>query len=109
MVRKGKETYIGIAYYPSDISQTLNQQYRGKTHGSSDEEPLELVIVEHDASSGTTISEEHYDDSTVTDITEDSDSDGDAHSQEATDMEADGTETESVIRSASTVSREDSQ
>ncbi|CAG2188330.1 unnamed protein product [Mytilus edulis] len=76
---------------------------------SSDEEPLELVIVEHDASSDTTITEEQHDDSTVTDTTEDSDSDGDAHSQEATDMEAEGTETESVIRSASTVSSEDSQ
>lgn len=75
---------------------------------SSDEEPLELVIVEHDASSDTTITEEQHDDSTVTDTTEDSDSDGDAHSQEATDMEAEGTETESVIRSASTVSSEDS-
>ncbi|CAG2226334.1 BTBD3_6 [Mytilus edulis] len=70
---------------------------------SSDEEPLELVIVKHDASSDTTITEEQHDDSTVTDKTEDSDSDGDAHSQEATDMEAEGTETESVIRSASTV------
>ncbi|VDI12622.1 Hypothetical predicted protein [Mytilus galloprovincialis] len=43
---------------------------------SSDEEPLELVIVEHDASSDTTITEEQHDDSTVTDTTEDSDSDG---------------------------------
>ncbi|XP_063399507.1 uncharacterized protein LOC134684155 [Mytilus trossulus] len=61
---------------------------------SSDEEPLELVIVEHDASSDTTITEEQHDDSTVTDTTEDSDSDGDAHSQEATDTEAEGTETD---------------
>ncbi|VDI52621.1 Hypothetical predicted protein [Mytilus galloprovincialis] len=59
---------------------------------SSDEEPLELVIVEHDASSDVTITEEQHNDSTVTDTTDHSYSDLVAHSQEATDRAAEGTE-----------------
>ena len=70
---------------------------------SSDEVPFELVIVEHDASSDTTFTEERHDDSAVTDTTEDCFSDKDAHSPDVTDREAEVTETRSVIRSASIV------